>query len=369
MNRWLRWGLIALVIVAALLGAGAFIVLKVPAVQDALFDRMARAALLRDRSAILKDDALRVFVCGSSSPMPDPRRAQACIGVIAGGKIYIVDTGSGSQRNLAVWGVPIQNIGGVFLTHFHSDHIGDLGEINMNSWALGRKAPLDVYGPPGVERVVAGFSEAYALDQTYRTAHHGAELMAPDTWKMVAHPIALQGEPTSAKDRSAVAFDDGTLKVTAIEVNHAPVEPAYGYRFDYKGRSVVISGDTAPHEPLAKAAKDADVLFHEAQGQEMVKKLQAIANDAGNERLAHILHDIQSYHASPVDAAKLANEANVKLLVFYHFTPPIQNMVAKAMLTRGVSEVRPNGCLVSRDGTLIELPLGSKLVRTSSLVP
>src|SRR6185295_5995141 len=142
MSRWLKWGLITLAVVAALIGASAYAVFNVPAVQDALFDRMARAALLRDRSAILKDDALRVFVCGSSSPMPDPRRAQACIGVIAGGKIYIVDTGAGSQRNLAVWGVPIQNIGAIILTHFHSDHIGDLGEYNMNSWALGRKAPL-----------------------------------------------------------------------------------------------------------------------------------------------------------------------------------------------------------------------------------
>jgi len=367
MNRWLRWGLVALVIVVVLLAAGAYIVLRVPAVQDALFDRMARAQLLRDRTAILKDDALRVFVCGSSSPMPDRHRAQACIGVVAGGKIYIVDTGSGSYRNLAAWGVPIQNIGAIFLTHFHSDHIGDLGEYNMNSWALGRPKPLDVYGPPGVERVVAGFSEAYALDQTYRTAHHGAELMAPDTWKMIAHPIALQGEPTPAKDRTAVAYDDGTLKVTAIEVNHAPVEPAYGYRFDYKGRSVVISGDTAAHEPLAKAAKDADVLFHEAQNQEMVKKLQTIANEAGNDRLTHILHDIQSYHSSPVEAAKLANEANVKLVVFYHFTPPIPNMVAEAMFTRGVAEVRPDGWMMSHDGTMIELPIGSQEVKTGSL--
>lgn len=367
MSRWLKWGLIALVVVAALIGAGAYAVLNVPSVQDALFERMARAALLRDREALMKDDALRAFVCGSSSPMPDPHRAKACIGVIAGGKIYIVDTGPQSYGNLAVWGVPVQHIAAVFYTHFHSDHIGDLGEFNMNSWGLGRKAPLDVYGPPGVERVVAGFSEAYALDESYRIAHHGAELMSPDIWKMVAHPIPMPGEATPARDRTTVVFDDGSLKVTAIEVNHTPVEPAYGYRFDYKGRSIVISGDTAPHEPLAKAAKDADVLFHEAQGQEMVKKLNAIATEAGNTRLAHILHDIQSYHSSPVDAAKIANEAKVKLLVFYHFTPPIPNMVAESIMTRGVAAERPQGTLVSSDGTLIELPLGSAEIKTGSM--
>jgi len=104
-----------------------------------------------------------------------------------------------------------------------------------------------------------------------------------------------------------------------------------------------------------------------SNGDEMVQKLQAIATEAGNVRLTHILHDIQSYHSSPIDAAKLANEAKVKLLVFYHFTPPIPNMVAEAMFTRGVHEVRQDGCLVSNDGTLIELPLGTEEIRTGSL--
>ena len=121
------------------------------------------------------------------------------------------------------------------------------------------------------------------------------------------------------------------------------------------------------HEPLAKAAAGADVLFHEAQAQEMVQKLQAIANEAGNVRLTHILHDIQSYHSSPVGAAKIANEAKVKLLVFYHFTPPIVNMVAERMFTRGVDAVRPDGCLVSNDGTLIELPLGSSEIKIGTV--
>lgn len=369
MGRWMKWGLIGLGVLLALAALAAFAVLRVPAVQDALFQRMAHNALERDRSAMLKDDALRAIVCGSSSPMPDPHRAKACIAVIAGGKIYIVDTGPQSYGNIAVWGLPIDRIGAVFLTHFHSDHIGDLGEFNMNSWALGRPAPLDVYGPPGVERVVAGFSEAYALDQRYRTAHHTAALMSPDVWKMIAHPVALDGAPTPARDRTGVAFDNGVLKVTAIEVDHTPVEPAYGYRFDYKGRSLVISGDTRLHSPLAKAARGADVLFHEAQNQEMVQGLQSIASQAGNARLAHILHDIQSYHTSPVEAAALANEAKVKLLVFYHFTPPVLNMVAEAMFTRGVDAVRPGGWLMSHDGTMIELPLGTDEVKIGAVAP
>ena len=87
-----------------------------------------------------------------------------------------------------LWRVPLQNIAGVFLTHFHSDHIGELGEIRLQTWVAGRKTPLKVYGPPGVEQVVAGFNQAYALDDGYRTEHHGAAMLPPDAVAMVAAP-------------------------------------------------------------------------------------------------------------------------------------------------------------------------------------
>jgi ribonuclease Z len=263
--------------------------------------------------------------------------------------------------------LPIDHIGGVFYTHFHSDHIADLGELNMNSWGLGRTAPLDVYGPPGVERVVAGFAEAYALDEGYRVAHHGADFMKPALWQMVPHSVALTEGSAEAHDRTGVALDDGTLKVTAIEVNHSPVEPAYGYRFDYKGRSIVVSGDTQAHAPLAKAAAGADVLFHEGQAQHMVKTLQGIAERTGQRRLAKILGDIPSYHTSPVEAAEIANTAKVKLLVLTHLTPPVVNALAERIYARGVAEARHGDWVVATDGLLIELPLGSAEVRQSSV--
>jgi ribonuclease Z len=182
---------------------------------------------------------------------------------------------------------------------------------------------------------------------------------------MVAHPIVLAGEATKAHDRTAVVFDDGQLKVTAIEVEHEPINPAFGYRFDYKGRSLVISGDTQKHGPLAIAAKGADVLFHEAQALHMVKRLQAIADSKKNARLAKLMHDIQDYHASPVEAAGIANDAGVKLLVLYHYVPPVTNIVAERIFTRGVDEARDGDWMMSRDGTLIELPLGTGVVKKS----
>jgi ribonuclease Z len=260
------------------------------------------------------------------------------------------------------------HIGGIFYTHFHSDHIADLGEFNMNSWVLGRTAPLDVYGPPGVEGLVAGFSQAYALDQTYRTAHHGADIANPELWKMVPHTVAMPGDATAAKSRSAVVLEADGLKITAFEVNHAPIEPDYGYRFDYKGRSIVITGDTAKHEAIVAAAKGADVLFHEAQNQEMVKTIQSKMLESGNARFAKILGDIQNYHSSPVDAADIANRAGVKLLVLYHFTPSVLNALVERMFVRGLAEARDGEWLMSKDGTLVELPLDKPETVTTSLL-
>jgi ribonuclease Z len=366
-NRILKWGLIALGVVAVTVAGGAFAIFQVPPVQDALLERTVRTTLLQDRAALLKDDALRAVVCGSASPMPDPNRAKACIAVFAAGKMYVVDTGPQSAGKLALWRLPVWHIGGVLYTHFHSDHIGDLGELNMNSWIQGRDKPLDIYGPPGVERIVAGFAEAYALDQGYRIAHHGADIASPENWKMVAHPVALDGDPTPERDRTGIVLQEGDLKITAIELNHVPVEPAYAYRFDYKGRSLVISGDTIAHKPLAVAAKDADVVFYEAQGKAMVERLRALLEETGNRRLAKIMNDTQSYHTSPVEAATLLKDANVKLLVFYHFTPAVPNLVAEKIMTRGVSDVRVHNWLVARDGTMVELPAGSTDVRVGDI--
>ncbi|MBI1238641.1 MAG: MBL fold metallo-hydrolase [Alphaproteobacteria bacterium] len=296
MAGWIRGGAIVLGGLVALVLAAWLAVLNVPSLQDALMDRAVRAQLDLNRADLFSDDALRVLICGSSSPMPDRTRAKSCTAIIAGGKFYLVDTGPEMWENIMTWRVPAERIGGVFLSHFHSDHIGELGEVNMNSWALGRPGPLKVFGGPGVERVVAGFTEAYALDSSYRTAHHGAELLDPAKGRMEAMPVRFEGPPVVTRNRTIRAFEEDGLTVTAIEVSHSPIEPAYAWRFDYKGRSVVVSGDTAYHPPLAATAKDADVLVHEAQSNEMVMRIRNAAIENGNARLAKILSDITTYH-------------------------------------------------------------------------
>lgn len=362
-----RGWLVALGIVAALVAVGVG-ALSRPALQDRLVARAADAQIRRNNAALLNDDALRVSLCGTSAPLPSPKRAKACVAVMAGGKFYIVDAGPESTENLMQWGLPLDRIGGVLLTHFHSDHIGDLGELNLQTWVQGRPAPLAVYGGPGVERVVAGFNEAYAIDQGYRTAHHTAALMPPATWPMAARPILMPGAPTAAMNRSAVVLDDGVLKITAYETDHRPVEPAYAYRFDYKGRSILITGDTRAHAPLAAAAKGADILMSEALNRDMVRQLRASADRAGKPRIAHIMGDIQSYHIAPTEAADLANRSGAKLLVLYHLIPAPDNALLKHIFTRGLNDARKGDWDVAEDGSLYTLPVGSKAV-TISRVP
>ena len=197
LSRISRPIIVALVLIA--LGAAA--VLLSPNLQQRIFD-IGAAQQSRLNTAPLADDALRIAICGSSAPLPSADRAKACVAVFAGGKFYVVDTGPESVENLVLWRVPLSSIGGVLLTHFHSDHIGDLGELNLQTWAGGRPAPLPVYGGPGVEQVVDGFNQAYRLDQGYRTTHHGERVMPSAAWPMAAHLVELDGPPTPAKDRT-----------------------------------------------------------------------------------------------------------------------------------------------------------------------
>jgi ribonuclease Z len=365
-NRSSR-GRVALALgLTALAGAGVAVLFSTN-VQQKLFERAAETLTAKANTAPLADDALRVAVCGSSAPLPSTKRAKACVAVFAGGKFYVVDSGPESVENLVLWNIPLSRIGGVLLTHYHSDHIGELGELQLQTWAGGRPDPLPVYGGPGVEEVVDGFNRAYRLDQGYRTEHHGEGIMPSKAWGLVARLVELDGPPTPAKDRVRVFHDDGSLRITAIEVDHAPIEPAYAYRFDYRGRSVVITGDYKQHAPIIRAAAGADLMLSEALSREMTLALERAANGADRVNTAAIMKDIQDYHISPEEAAAIANEADVGLLAFYHLGPSPDGFLARRLFAQGVDEIRPDGWTIAEDGSLYTLPIGSKELRTGAI--
>jgi ribonuclease Z len=361
-----RWALAAAALLV-IVGTGAAIVASSSTVQQAIFDMGAEQATANVNTAPFEDNAIRVAICGSSAPLPSASRAKPCVAVFAGGKFYIVDSGPESTENLLLWGIPMSRVGAVLLTHFHSDHIGDLGELGLQTWAGGRPSPLAVYGGPGVERVVAGFNEAYKQDQGYRTEHHTEKVMPSATWPMIAHTVELDGEPTDAKDRIGIVLQDGDLRITAIEVDHAPIAPAYAYRFDYKGRSVVVTGDLKNHPALATSSKGADLLVSEAIQVSMTRSLGASAKAAGRDNTARIMHDIEDYHITPEQAARIANEADVKMLVFYHLLPSPDGFLPRRLFSQGLSAIRPSGWAIAEDGDLYTLPIGSDRIKSGRI--
>jgi ribonuclease Z len=310
--------------------------------------------------------ALRVVLCGTSGPLPDPARAKSCTLVIAGEEAFVIDTGPESWEQIARMTIPGTRIAGVFLTHFHSDHIGELGEFRMQTMVAGRSARLPVYGPDGVEDVVDGFNKAYRHDTLHRLAHHGPDVINADAADLEARPFSggLSGDGSG----ETVVLERDGLRVTAFEVDHDPVRPAVGYRFDWRGRSVVISGDTATSANLVANARKADVLVGDSLAAQITGQAQRLAAASGNPRQAKLLADIPDYHASPAELADMANAADVGLLVYSHFVPPVQ--ASTPLYFAGVSAIRPQEKWVAGyDGLRIDLPPGGDVIRQSALLP
>jgi len=337
-----------------------------------IFSRQISAALVTNMvkqrfisQSVKWDDGLYAGLAGSAGPFPDIKRAGPCIVVLAGDHLYIVDAGQGSVRNVALMGFQMGKVEAVLLTHFHSDHIADLGEIMMQRWVGGSNdKPVDIIGPQGVETVVEGFNLAYSLDDGYRVEHHGAATVPPSGAGGVARPFSLSTE----EDASVVVIDDGELKVTAFKVNHAPVEPVVGYRFDYKGRSLLISGDTVPCRSLQQQAQGVEVLLQAALQPSMVKLIHDQAGFSSIPSLAKITADIPGYHSSPEDAAKTANEAGVKQLVLYHITPPIPDPLLNNMFLGDAGKYYKGPITIGEDGLLISLPANSDKISFRQLL-
>ena len=342
---------ILIITIAAMVG------LRSPPVQDRIMVSVV-SGMINASNNLPQEDALSAAVCGSRSPIPSPGRAQTCVMVRAGENIYIVDIGDGSASNLRNWGIPFNKIKSVLLTHLHSDHIFDLASLHQASWIMQkRKAKLDVYGPQGVGLVTKGFETAYEPDYFFRNSHHGDQIAPLDVAGFNPYTVDL--------NQPKVIHEDGLI-VTAFEVVHDPVKPALGYRFDYKGRSLIISGDTSYSENLIEKSRDADVLFHEAQANHMINIIRDFNLQRGADLNAKLMEDITTYHTTPIEAAEIANLANVKNLIFYHLTPAPRNYITETMFLRGVDEVREEWTL-SNDGTMVVLPVGTNEIIISKI--
>lgn len=348
---------ILLILVGALVAVGAVLFAFRGPISTRVIERVVTQRMAQDPMATIAD-GIHVRLCGAGGPLPDPNRSGPCVAVVAGDRLFVVDAGTGGARNFNLIGLAPNDIDAQFLTHFHSDHIDGLGEMAMLRWVGGdNTSPLPVYGPDGVGRVVAGVNLAYRADQGYRTAHHGEAVANPASAGMEARPF---GTPEYGEE--VVVLEEDGVKVTAFKVPHDPAKPAVGYRFDYGGRAVVISGDTAKSPEVARMAQGADLLVHEALSRELVGLLNRAATEAGNASVAKITADILDYHASPVEAAETAQEAGVGHLLYYHIVPPLLIPGMDVTYLDGVSEAFDGGVTLGTDGSSVFLPAGSEAI-------
>jgi len=304
------------------------------------------------------EDGLHVVLCGSSGPLVDRDRSGPCLALIAGSKLYMVDVGAGAYRSLSIQGLQPGAVEAVFLTHFHSDHISGLAELGVMRWVGGSwKTPLPVHGAEGLGEITSGLNQAFRLDAVYRSAHHGSEVVPPTGAGLAAQTFA---EPDLG-DSTLVLDRDGLL-VTAFRVDHDPVKPAVGYRFDYKGRSVVVSGDTSKSANLETFATGVDLLVHEALSPTLMGLIEEVATEQGVSGIAKVAQDVLNYHATPVEAAESAQAAGAKHLLYYHIVPPTPLPGLASVFLEGVSDAYSGPVTLGRDGTTISLPSGSERV-------
>jgi ribonuclease Z len=260
--------------------------------------------------------------------------------------------------------LPQGRVDAVLLTHFHSDHIDGLGELLLQRWAgAARAAPAPVHGPAGVEQVVDGFNRAYAQDAAYRVAHHGEEVVPPRGAGGVARPFAVP-----ADDEPGHVLEEDGLRITAFRVDHRPVAPAVGYRFDYRGRSVVVSGDTVKSANLERFAESVDLLVHEALSPRLVAMLGRGAASAGRSNIERIMADIVDYHTTPIQAAEIARAAGVRHLLYTHVVPPLPLAPLEEVFLDGVGAVYDGPVTLGRDGLLVSLPSGSDAIEVRELL-
>jgi len=325
--------------------------------RDMLVTRLLQAGIDRQFSAdgiAALGDGLHVGLCGAGSPLPAPKASGPCVAVVANGALYVVDVGTDSPRNLTRMGWAASALEGVFITHFHSDHIDSLGELMTLRWAGGSfESPLPVYGPTGIERVVNGFNEAYAQDFIYRQAHHGDSVAPLSAAGGVSQPFRKP-----APGKTVTLLDKDGLTIEAFSVTHTPVDPAVGYRFSYKGRTVVISGDTIKDQNIVDMAKGADLLVHEALAANLVALINEGARNNQQANLVKITHDIPDYHATPMDAAETAAEAGVGHLLYYHIVPALLVPGQERLFLNGAQDVFEN-YTIGYDGVAFSLPANS----------
>jgi ribonuclease Z len=283
---------------------------------------------------------LELTLLGTGSPVHVPHRYGPSQVISAGDKRILIDTGWSSTIRLFQANMQPQTIDAVFITHLHSDHTTDMADFLVMRWVGGIQHAIPIYGPVGTKRMIHGFQEAMAADTKYRLDHHGDKLwsggLAADITEFVAG------------DDPVEIARIGDITVSAFEVEHLPVKPAYGFRFESAGSVITISGDTNPCAGLLNGSKDADIMVCDSMNVAMMQGLEDRLRGIGNANQAALLEDAHSYHAPISGMAELAQQAGVKHLVLSHVIPPVPDELA-GQFVEGLDKVFSGKLTVGSD--------------------
>lgn len=280
----------------------------------AFLNAVAAASATGCRVAAAPSAVTRLILLGTAGgPRPQKARAAPAQVILSNNVAYVIDCGDGVARQLAFAGVPLTTLRHIFITHHHSDHTADYGNLIWLAWTAGLNARVDTWGPPPLEKMTRLFFEMNAYDIDTRIANEGRVPIVP---LVHVHEIREGG----------VVMSDDNLKVTAALVDHPPVTPAFGYRFDARDRSIVISGDTAPSDNLARLAHGADVLVHSVMYPQAIDRLVGRVPNA-----AALKESILAHQTSAEDAGRIAQAAGVKTLVLSHLVPADDPLITDRM--------------------------------------
>lgn len=244
---------------------------------------------------------IEVTLLGTGSPIPDANRAGPATLVRAGGQVFLVDCGRGVLQRATAAGVGAAGLSALLLTHLHSDHIAELGDLLITRWVTDfapDPTPLPIIGPPGTAEVVQAMLKAFGHDISYRIAHH-ADLTAPP-------PIDVH-EYTEGQ-----AWDRDGVTIRVAPTDHRPVAPTIGFRVEAAGAAVVLAGDTVPCATLDLLAAGADALVHTAIRKDILSRVP-------QQRIKGVC----DYHSSVQEAAATAQRAGVSTLILTHYVPPL----------------------------------------------
>jgi ribonuclease BN (tRNA processing enzyme) len=275
----------------------------------------------------------RLILLGTGGgPRPRAARAASAQVVVVNGAAYVIDCGDGVARQLVMAGIPLASLRHVLITHHHSDHNADYGNLLLLAWTAGLRTRVDAWGPPPLASITKLFFEMSAFDIETRIADEGRVPLAP-----LVHPHEITA--------GGVIVKEPDVTITAARVRHPPIENAYAYRFDARDRSIVISGDSAmPADALVALARGADVLVHEVVYPPAIERLVAPLPNADT-----LKKSILSHHTTAEDVGRIAQAAGVKTLVLSHFVPAEDPSVTDEMWTAPVRRHYNGPVLLGKD--------------------